>query len=90
MNVYAYIKEAQKLSKGSTKIKYEVILNLKSFLCVYMMCTYEHMHAIGICMEVRGQLCGVASLLTIFTWLLGITCRLTGLHAKSYPTKTSH
>jgi len=61
MNVYACIKEAQKISKRSTESKYEVILNLKSFLCVYMMCKYEHMHAIGICVEVRGQLCGVAS-----------------------------
>lgn len=48
------------------------------------------MHTIGIRTEVRGQLCGVASLLNHLYMALGNPVQAVWLHAESYPTKPSH
>lgn len=39
----------------------------------------------GRCVEVRGQLAGVSSLLLLIMWVLGLDVRSSGLLAEIYP-----
>lgn len=52
---------------------------------------YKHygMLCCGVCVEVKGQLCGLRVSLFTFTWILGIELGSPGLHGKDlYPLKT--